>query len=182
MFAVLMCAACAPSVALAQWSDDMKPFSAAALGIGAQGFARPPITTAVAGAYAYVPAGRSAVLLGGHMGQSFGDGHRSHAAFLMGTVGYAQTRARAWQIYPYVSAGLAALRTAPGSDLAGGAVGAGFGFDALTGQQPVGVLIGGRVGYVTRSLNDDASIAFAMVSFGVGGRARSEKGPTIARR
>ena len=149
--------------------------------VGAQGFARPPITAAVGGGYAYLPLGP--FLVGAQGGTSFGDGSRSRAVYGLATVGYAQSRAFAWQFYPFVGVGAASFRTAPGTDNVRPAFGAGFGADGLLSPARTGLLIGARIGYITRSLGDDESIAYAAATVGVGARRRTSETPgAVARR
>jgi hypothetical protein len=156
-----------PGFAVAQWSD-YPAFSGAAVLLGAQGFARPPITSAMAGAYAYHAVG--SLLIGGQGSTTFGDGDRSRGTYALATVGWAQSRALAWQFYPFLGAGAAAFRTVPGRAALRPAFGAGFGADGLITPHRLGVLAGARIGYVTRSLGDDESVAYAALTLGIGGR------------
>lgn len=174
-FTAMILASCVAGVLSAQWKDDIHPFVGAAVMLGAQGFARPPVTTAVAGGYAYAPIG--SLLLGGQVGSSFGDGDRSRAAYALATIGYAQARAHGWQFYPFAGLGVATLRARRGSNDAGLAGGAGFGADALVGGGRAGMLLGARIGYLTRSLNDDESIAYATMTLGWAGRFHSDGAP-----
>ena len=160
-----------PGSTEAQRADDVPPFAGGALMLGAQGFARPPITSGVAGGYAYVPL--RSFLVGVQGASTFADDARSHADYVLGTVGYAQSRAVAWQVYPFVGIGRSSVRTRPGEDHAGIAGGAGLAADGRLGEARAGMLLGGRVGYVGRSLNDDESFAYAVVSIGIAGRFRA---------
>ena len=150
--------------------------------VGAQGFARPPVTSAVLGGFAQVAI--HPLLLGVQAGNTFADGARSHAAYGLATIGYAQSRAYGWQVYPFLAAGAASFRTAPGDADLLPAFGAGFGADALFAPHRVGPMLGVRVGYITRSLGDDGSVAYATMSLGLGGRRaqRDDARPVAASR
>ena len=152
----------------AQW-NRFGSFAGGAVLVGAQGFARPPITSAVATTYAHVPV-RRALLLGAQGATTFRESERSHASYAIGTVAYTQRRGVRWQFYPYLGAGGARLRTTPGSAEWRPAFAAGFGVDVLGVDAGTGSMLGGRIGYLTRSMADDESVAFAAVGFGVGRR------------
>jgi hypothetical protein len=156
------------SPAGAQWSDAVRPFAAGAVLAGPLGFARPPITTVFGGGYAYAPAWN--FLVGAQGGTAIANTRGSDATFALATVGYAQSRGARWQFYPYVSFGTATLRPPNGSGGATFAFGGGFGAEILTGSANPSGLLGARIGYITRNANDDASVAFAALSIGLGGR------------
>lgn len=164
----VLLAALLPLSARAQWDADIPAFSGAALMLGAQGFARPPITSPVAGGYVQV--GIRRILVGAQGSATVADGDASQATYGLATVGYAQSRGVAWQIYPFVGVGAAAFRPAPGRADVRPAYGAGFGADGLLASNTPSVMVGARIGYVTRSLGDDASVAYAVVTVGLGGR------------
>src|SRR5687768_4460196 len=76
------------TVAGAQWNGGARAFSSGAVLVGAQGFARPPITSAVAGAYLHTPF--RAVLLGVQVARdrkstrlNSSHGYISYAAFCL---------------------------------------------------------------------------------------------------
>ena len=161
--------------------NSVDAFAGGAVLAGAQGFARPPITSAVVAAYVHVPV--RSLLLGAQVGRTFAETERSHAAYAVATVAYAQRRTFGAQVYPYVALGSAAFRTEPGDLRWRPAFGAGFGIDALTGEDGRGMMLGGRVGYVTRSMSDDESVAYAAIGIGFGARRGERHEPrTIARR
>ena len=178
---------CVPALMLAaagnasgQW-NAVSPFAGGAVLAGAQGFARPPITSAVTTAYAHLPVG--ALLVGGQLGFTFAESDRSHASYAVATVAWAQRRAFSVQMYPYLALGSAALRTEPGDVAWRPAFGAGFGIDALTGNHGRGMMLGARVGYLTRSMSDDESVAYVAIGLGVGARRGERHEPrTIAAR
>ena len=178
---------CVPALMLAvagsaagQW-NVVSPFAGGAVLVGAQGFARPPITSAVTSAYAHVPVG--GLLLGGQVGFTFGEPEKSHASYAVATVAHAQRRAFGVQMYPYLALGSAAVRTEPGDAAWRPAFGAGLGIDALTGNDGRGMMLGARVGYLTRSMSDDESVAFAAIGIGFGVRRGERREPrTIAAR
>lgn len=172
---ILSLVACFPATAGGQWSRSAPPFAAGALMAGAQGFARPPVNTAISGAYAYVPIGD--VLVGGQVGASFGDGVRSRAAHALATLAFAQTRTGAAQFYPFVGIGAATLRARPGPNHVRLAVGAGFGADALAGSGRTSAMVGARVGFVARSTADDESVAYATITVGIGRRRDAKDKP-----
>jgi hypothetical protein len=174
VFSALLLSLLAPVTAEGQSSQSVPAFAGGALMVGAQGFARPPVNTAVTGAYAYVPVG--ALLIGGQGAIGFGDGTRSRAAHGLVTVAYPRTRTGNVQIYPYVGIGAATLRARPGRDDVRLAVGAGFGGDALSGTGRTSVMVGARMGFVARSSGDDESVAFAAISVGFG-RRRDPRDP-----
>jgi hypothetical protein len=155
-----------------QWNAD-RPFAAGAVIVGAQGFARPPITSAVGAVYGHVPV-HPALLLGAQGAATFAEPDRSHATYAVATIAYAQRRAALLQIYPFVGAGAAALRTQPGEASWRPAFAAGFGVDILSGPGGPSPMLGARIGYLTRSMGDDESIAYAALGFGFGGR-RAER-------
>lgn len=164
--------------AAAQW-NTMSPFAGGAVLVGAQGFARPPITSAVTAAYAHLPVG--SFLVGGQFAATFAEPSKSHATYAIATVAYAQRRTHVLQVYPYLAVGSAALRTEPGDVAWRPAFGAGFGIDALTGGDGRGMMLGARVGYLTRSMSDDESIAYAAIGVGFGARRGERHEPrTIA--
>ena len=161
----------------AQW-PDISAFTGGAMLVGAQGFARPPITSAVVAAYAHVPV-RRVLLLGAQGGTTFREPERAHASYAIGTLAYTQRRGILWQVYPYIGAGAAALRTNPGDARWRPAFAAGFGIDILAADGRAGTMIGARIGYLTRSMADDESIAYAAVGVGIGGR-RGARGAIAA--
>lgn len=167
---VLVSCAGANAPAQSRTFVDQPPFAAGAAMVGPLGFARPPVTTAVAGGYAYAPVHQ--ILLGGQGGSTIGDGGRSNATYAMATAGYATSRGYRWQVYPFIGVGAGTLRARSGSNNTGLLVGAGFGADVISGTDNRGVMLGTRAGYVTRSMNDDESVAYFALSFGVGGRAQ----------
>lgn len=177
LIGLLACAT--PALGLAQWSDGIRPISGAAVMFGAQGFARPPITTPVTGAYAQVAIRQ--LLVGAQGGVTLGDGDRSRAAYGLATVGYAQSRAIAWQLYPFLGVGAASFRTsATATADVRPAYAAGFGAEGLLSPGVIGVMIGARIGYITRSLGDDESVAYATIALGIGGRPRTRPPGTVA--
>ena len=163
------------TVAGAQWSGGARAFSSGAVLVGAQGFARPPITSAVAGAYLHTPF--RSVLLGVQAASTFAEAQDSRASYAVGTIGYAQRRATGVQIYPYLAAGSAAVRAHPGDTRWRPAFGAGFGIDVMTGAGTRGPMLGARVGYLTRSMSDDESVAYAALAFGFGAATRKRDEP-----
>jgi hypothetical protein len=158
----------------AQW-NAVSPFAGGAIFMGAQGFARPPITSAVVGAYAHTPV--RAALIGGQIATTFAEPRRSHASYAVATVAYAQRRVFSLQMYPYLALGSAAFRTQADDARWRPAFGGGFGIDALTGNASRGLMLGARVGYLTRSMSDDESIAFAAIGFGFGSRHQAGEHP-----
>lgn len=140
------------------------PFAVAAVMAGPQGFARPPLTAAVAGGYLYLPAGP--VLIGAQGGATFMNARGSRARYAMGTAGAAVLRGATWQTYPFAGIGSGALRTHDGADTARVIFGVGIGTDVGLGAGPL--TVGSRIGYITRSAADDGSIAYLTISFGVG--------------
>lgn len=170
-------------MASAQFADAPGPFGSLAIAAGPLGFARPPVTTGAIGLHGHVPAGP--LLIGGYLAEAIVHSHGSRgarASIGMATVAYARVRAVAWQFYPYAGAGVATLRARHGDAVAGAAMTAGLGAEALQAPRGIGMVLAGRVGYVTRSLNDDESIAFAMIGVGIGGRVRPGQSPVIAHR
>lgn len=165
---LILLAAALPLTARAQWDAHIPAFSGAAIMLGAQGFARPPITSAVTGAYAHLGIGRMLVGLQG--ATTVGDGVASQATYGLATVGYAQARGVSWQVYPFLGAGGAAFRTTVAEQDVQPAFGAGFGADGLVRPAGSSMMIGARIGYVTRSLGDDASVAYATLTVGLGRR------------
>lgn len=149
-------------------SRDIPAFAGGAVLLGAQGFARPPITSAVTSAYVHLPIGP--VLFGLQGASTFLEPRRSHASYAVATIAYAQRRGTRWQVYPYVGVGSAAFRTNPGDERWRLAGAAGFGFDGLLGGGATGTMLGARFGYLTRSLSDDESVAYAAIGIGFGGR------------
>lgn len=173
-----------PSVAAdagGQWNAN-PPFPAGAAMVGAQGFARPPITSAVASVYGHVPV-HGALLLGAQGSVTFAESDRSHATYAIATLAYAQRRTTLLQVYPFIGAGAAALRTEPGGADWRPAFSAGFGIDVLLDARPASPMLGARIGYLTRSMGDDESIAYAALGFGFGGRRgeRDEPRPIAVR-
>jgi hypothetical protein len=164
---LLSCAAVKAPAQSRTFVDD-PPFAAGAVMVGPLGFARPPVTTVVAGGYAYAPVHQ--ILVGAQGGSTIGDGRRSTATYAMATAGYATSRGYRWQVYPFIGVGAGTLRARRGSNHTGLLVGAGFGADVINGTDNRGVMLGTRLGYVTRSMNDDQSVAYVALSFGVGGR------------
>jgi hypothetical protein len=167
------------AAAEAQW-NAARPFGGGAMLVGAQGFARPPITSAVAAVYGHLPV-HGALLLGAQGGATFAEPARSHATYALATLAYAQRRAALLQIYPFIGAGAAALRTQPGEASWRPAFGAGFGIDVLSEARLASPMLGARIGYLTRSMGDDESVAYAALGFGFGGRRAERDEPrTIA--
>ena len=166
--------------AAAQWQDNVRPFASGAVLVGAQGFARPPITSAVASGFVHLPI--NALLLGVQGGWTFAEREQSHASYALATLAYPRQRAVGWQAYPFVGLGGGSFRTDTVAARWKPAFGAGLGFDALLGQG--GGVIALRVGYITRGLSDDASVAYAAIGVGLGGRrnAREGSGPVAVRR
>jgi hypothetical protein len=163
-----------PTRSVAQW-NDVGAFGGGAVLVGAQGFARPPITSAVASAYAHLPVG--ALLVGVQGGATFAEPERSHATYALATIAYAQRRGMAWQIYPFLGAGSGAFRTQRGVIHWRPAFAAGFGVDVLTGDGEPGTMLGARIGYITRSMADDESVAYAAIGLGFGGRKQEREAP-----
>jgi hypothetical protein len=84
-------------------------------------------------------------------------------------------------VYPFIGAGAAALRTEPGGAEWRPAFSAGFGIDVLRDARLASPMLGARVGYLTRSMGDDESVAYAALGFGFGGRRGDRDEPrTIA--
>ena len=170
---IALLVAALPLTARAQWDADIPAFSGAAIMLGAQGFARPPVTSGVTGAYAQV--GIQRMLVGLQGATTLADGDETHATYGLATIGYAQARGAGWQVYPFVGIGAAAFRITAAGHGVQPAFGAGFGADGLLTPDAGSVMIGGRIGYVTRSLGDDASVAYAVLTVGLGRRpARPE--------
>lgn len=161
----------------AQW-HDISAFSGGAILLGAQGFARPPITSALVAGYAHVSV-RRALLLGAQSGATLREPERAHASYLIGTLAYAQRRGELWQVYPYIGAGSAMLRTEPNHVRWRPAFAAGFGIDVLSAEGRVATMLGARIGYLTRSMADDASVAYAAVGVGIGGRRGERDEPRV---
>jgi hypothetical protein len=157
-----------------QW-DSVEPFAGGAVFLGAQGFARPPITSPVAGVYVHAPV--RAALIGGQVAATFAESQGSGATYAIGTVAYARRRTNTVQMYPYLAAGAAAFHAQPTEARWQPAFGGGFGVDALAGAGGHQLMLGARVGYLTRSMADDESIAFAAVGLGFGGRFREREKP-----
>jgi hypothetical protein len=158
--------------AASQWQDNVRPFASGAVLVGAQGFARPPITSAVTSGFVHLPI--NALLLGVQGGWTFAETERSHASYALATLAYPRQRAVGWQAYPFVGLGGASFRTDTVAARWKPAFGAGLGFDALLGQG--GGVIALRVGYITRGLSDDASVAYAAMGVGLGSRRNAGEG------
>lgn len=159
--ALLTCA----GVAYAQWEPP--PFAAAAVMAGPQGFARPPVNTALIGGYFYTPV--SWALVGMQGGVAPNHPHDSRAMHAMITGGLPVYRGQAWQTYPYLGVGGGVMRATAGPNDRHVVLGAGLGFDAFVSPDSR-ILLGSRVGYLTRSAGDDNSVAYVTVSLGFGGR------------
>ena len=168
-----------PTAIHAQWRD-VPAFAGAVVLVGAQGFARPPITSGVGSVYGHVPAGP--VLLGIQASETFLEDARSHARYAIATLAFAQRRGLLWQVYPYVGSGAAAFRTQPGSAGWRPAFAAGFGIDVIGRANGLASMFGGRIGYITRSMGDDESVAYAAIGVGAGGRRTPRPPPRLATR
>lgn len=169
--ALLTCA----GVAKAQWEPP--PFAAAAVMAGPQGFARPPVNTAVVGGYFYIPV--SWALVGIQGGVAPNHPRDSRAIHTMLTAGLPVYRGQAWQTYPYLGVGRGLMRATSGPDDTHVVFGAGLGFDAYVSPDSRFTL-GSRVGYLTRSASDDNSVAYVTVSVGLA--ARRDREDIFARR
>jgi hypothetical protein len=141
-----------------------RPFAAAALMAGPQGFARPPVNSALVGAYAYAPV--SIGLLGLQGGWSPTHPGQSRAVHALVTAGLPVYRGQWWQTYPFLGLGTGVMRASAGSDAAHTVYAAGLGFDVYAADRGP-VTVGSRVGYLTRSAGDDNSMAYVTVSVGV---------------
>ena len=177
--AALLIAAMANSAG-AQWNREIPAFAGGAVLVGAQGFARPPLTSAVVSAYAHVPAG--IVLVGVQGGRTFDEPRGARATYAVTTLAYAQRTGIEWQVYPFVGAGVADFRTTPSDVDWRPAFAAGFGIDVRTGGRGIGPMLAARIGYITRSISDDESVAYAALGVGFGGRRESATAPrSVAR-
>ena len=159
----------------AQWEPP--PFAAVAVMAGPQGFARPPVNTAVVGGYFYIPVSR--VLLGMQGGVAPNHPRDSRAMHAMVTAALPVYRGQAWQTYPYLGAGRGLMRATSGPDDTHVVFGAGLGVDAYVDPDSW-ITLGSRVGYLTRSASDDNSVAYLTVS--VGFAVRRDRRDIFARR
>jgi len=153
---------------------DPHPFPTGAITAGPIGFARPPVTMSFAGAYAHAPVhGAARLLLGGQAGVSLSGG-AGEIRYALGTAGFAQQFSARWQVVPFVGMGVASQHPTALGDGRAIAATAGYSFERLIGTRRTAPVIGARIGYITRSMNDDGSVAYAALSLGVG-RARGEQ-------
>ena len=173
----LLVAIASPFGVRAQWLEQ-PTFAGGAVLVGAQGFARPPITSATVAIYGHLPAGP--LLVGAQVSETFLEEARSHARYAIATLAFAHRRARLWQLYPYVGSGAAAFRTTPEGASWRPAFAAGFGVDVLSDADGIAPMFGGRIGYVTRGMSDDESIAYAAIGIGAGARRPPREPARIA--